>query len=177
LARQVATLPLSVPPAGRFAAQSPFLMERTMRRFPLTAVLMLASVAGIACSDDAATTPLEPSSEASLALSTACATPPGRSLPYQLPKFTPRSMIGRTSLNSNEYTDLRFTNATCLTVSVYWLDYQGNRTLYAILAPGQSYVQGTFVTHPWIITGHGEDLVGFMPESGVSGRQEAYIAK
>jgi hypothetical protein len=34
---------------------------------------------------------------------------------------------------------------------VFGLDYNGNRVLYAPLSPGQSFVQQTFLTHPWVI--------------------------
>lgn len=42
-------------------------------------------------------------------------------------------------------------NSATLTFQVFWLDYNGNRVLYATLSPGQSYVQQTFLTHPWVI--------------------------
>lgn len=35
--------------------------------------------------------------------------------------------------------------------TIFWLDYNGQRVLYNTLAPGQSYVQQTFLTHPWVI--------------------------
>jgi hypothetical protein len=38
-------------------------------------------------------------------------------------------------------------------VNVYWIDYQGQRVPYfAALGAGQSPVQQTFITHPWIVT-------------------------
>jgi hypothetical protein len=49
-------------------------------------------------------------------------------------------------------TAVRFVNNSgTLTFQVFWLDYNGNRVLYATLAPGQSFVQQTFLTHPWVI--------------------------
>lgn len=49
-------------------------------------------------------------------------------------------------------TAVRFVNAsTTTTFQVFWLDYNGNRVFYATLGPGQSYVQQTFLTHPWVI--------------------------
>jgi hypothetical protein len=47
-------------------------------------------------------------------------------------------------------TSITFVNATSGSVDVYWLDYQGGRVYYYTLAPGQSYVQSTWVTHPWV---------------------------
>lgn len=45
---------------------------------------------------------------------------------------------------------IEFVNASGTTVNVLWLDYQGNRVLYRTLLPSESYVQQTFITHPWI---------------------------
>ncbi len=47
---------------------------------------------------------------------------------------------------------IQFVNSSpTLTFQVFWLDYNGNRVLYATLSPGQSFVQQTFLTHPWVI--------------------------
>jgi len=49
-------------------------------------------------------------------------------------------------------TAVRFVNNSAnLTFQVFWLDYNGNRVLYATLGPGQSFIQQTFLTHPWVI--------------------------
>jgi WD40 repeat protein len=49
-------------------------------------------------------------------------------------------------------TAVRFVNnSASVTFQVFWLDYNGNRVLYATLGPGQSFVQQTFLTHPWVI--------------------------
>jgi hypothetical protein len=49
-------------------------------------------------------------------------------------------------------TAVRFVNSSAtLTFQVFWLDYNGNRVLYATLGPGQSFIQQTFLTHPWVI--------------------------
>lgn len=49
-------------------------------------------------------------------------------------------------------TSIQFINDTTSTVKVFWLDYGGQRVLYATLAAGQSYIQGSYLTHPWVIT-------------------------
>ena len=49
-------------------------------------------------------------------------------------------------------TSIQFVNQTAGPVTVSWLNYQGQRVFYNTLAAGQSYVQQTFVTHPWIVT-------------------------
>jgi putative Ig domain-containing protein/galactose oxidase-like protein/Kelch motif protein len=42
-------------------------------------------------------------------------------------------------------------NSANLTFQIFWLDYNGNRVLYTTLGPGQSFIQQTFLTHPWVI--------------------------
>lgn len=56
-----------------------------------------------------------------------------------------RSVVSDTSLH------LVFANHARGSVSIYWLDFKGERVLYNTLAPGESYSQQTFVTHPWVI--------------------------
>jgi len=52
----------------------------------------------------------------------------------------------------SQSTAINFVNASSITENVYWRDYTGMRVLYRTLAPGQSFVQGTFLTHPWVVT-------------------------
>ncbi|WP_158702554.1 protein kinase [Kitasatospora sp. MMS16-BH015] len=49
-------------------------------------------------------------------------------------------------------TEVEFVNRRSETVRIHWLDYQGSRIFYLQLEPGQSYVQQTYVSHPWIVT-------------------------
>ena len=61
------------------------------------------------------------------------------------------------SIEGTVPTSIQFANDTAGPVNVYWINYQGQRVFYrggpfTALAAGQSYVQGTFITHPWIIT-------------------------
>jgi 6-phosphogluconolactonase (cycloisomerase 2 family)/fibronectin type 3 domain-containing protein len=63
---------------------------------------------------------------------------------------TLRSMVSKV-------TSIQFANDTAGPVNVYWINYQGQRVFYrggpySALAAGDHYVQGTFITHPWIIT-------------------------
>ncbi len=37
------------------------------------------------------------------------------------------------------------------TATVYWVDYDGELVERQALAPGDSYVEGTFATHPWLV--------------------------
>ena len=49
-------------------------------------------------------------------------------------------------------TTIQFVNNSNQPVSIYWIDYSGKRVLYAVLQPGQSYVQDTWLSHPWVAT-------------------------
>lgn len=48
-------------------------------------------------------------------------------------------------------TSIRFDNVAAFPVQIYWLNYEGKRVLYGTLAPQQSYVQPTYVSHPWLL--------------------------
>jgi hypothetical protein len=52
-------------------------------------------------------------------------------------------------MNSAVPTQVTFRNETSNPVKVLWIDYNGQEVLYRTLAPGESYVQSTYVTHPW----------------------------
>ncbi len=56
------------------------------------------------------------------------------------------------SINGNTPTAVRFVNTSATsTFQIFWLNYTGQRVLYATLGPGQSFIQQTFLTHPWVI--------------------------
>lgn len=69
-----------------------------------------------------------------------------------------RSLAGTTS------TAITFVNNSATTIRTYWIDYQGTRKFYAEVQPGRSYVQQTYLTHPWVVTNSQEDCLGvYMP--------------
>ncbi|MEO6444880.1 MAG: LamG-like jellyroll fold domain-containing protein, partial [Gemmatimonadaceae bacterium] len=64
------------------------------------------------------------------------------------------SAEGTIRSGSGPATTVVFENQSGEPVKVEWLDFNGNRVLYnASLASGARYVQGTYITHPWIVTG------------------------
>jgi von Hippel-Lindau disease tumor supressor len=73
------------------------------------------------------------------------------------------------STNGDLSVSLQFRNATDSFVTVYWLDYQGQRRFYNRLQPGSGGTYQTFVTHPWIIT-DGDDrcLLLYLPTTNAS---------
>ena len=56
------------------------------------------------------------------------------------------------SISGTVRTSIEFQNETSKTLKIFWINYQGNRELFRSLGPAQSYVQPTFVTHPWVVT-------------------------
>ena len=51
---------------------------------------------------------------------------------------------------------IEFHNSGNSTTELLWLDYKGKRVSYNTLPPGKTYVQATFVTHPWILASKGK---------------------
>lgn len=54
--------------------------------------------------------------------------------------------------DSDVATKVQFNNKSAAAVKVYWLDFDGKRQFYSDVAPGDSYIQDTFMTHPWLVT-------------------------
>ena len=59
------------------------------------------------------------------------------------------------SVSSDVSVNITFENQSEKTIDVYWIDYDCERALYATLAPKESYVQGTFASHPWVFVDAG----------------------
>lgn len=58
-------------------------------------------------------------------------------------------------------THLNFINHSGKTVRTYWINYQGARQFYAEIADGQSYLQQTYVSHPWVVTDTQNNCIAF----------------
>jgi hypothetical protein len=56
------------------------------------------------------------------------------------------------SLNANQATDFRIVNQSNHALRVYWINYAGEKILYATITPGNQLKQSTFATYPWLIT-------------------------
>jgi hypothetical protein len=86
------------------------------------------------------------------------------------PQLTPVSCSQEPSLRSLDgsvATAVQFINAAPQARKVYWLDYNGSRVLYNTLTAGTSYVQGTYLTHPWVITDAADQCLGiYLPQRG-----------
>lgn len=62
-----------------------------------------------------------------------------------------KTEFGSHSVDSNTSTSFTITNQTSVTLTLFWLNFQGQRVRYFDLAPGTTQSQGTFVTHPWVV--------------------------
>ncbi|KUF13398.1 caspase, EACC1-associated type [Streptomyces silvensis] len=80
----------------------------------------------------------------------------------------PASMTGTLkSVRAEQSTHIEFSNACEQPLRLYWLDYQGQAQLYRVLAPAETYVQQTFVSHPWIsVEAGGTIRSAFLPSAG-----------
>jgi hypothetical protein len=66
------------------------------------------------------------------------------------------------SISGDTPSEITFDNQSGETVSIYWLDYEGNRVLYnAELGAGTSYTQPTWITHPWVAIAGDESCLGY----------------
>lgn len=82
------------------------------------------------------------------------------------------------SINSDISTSIEFVNLSDEKIVVYWLDYDGVRQPYGELAPGQSYVQPTHLTHPWLITdAGGANSLLFYPDAQPRRVEIAFASK
>ena len=54
------------------------------------------------------------------------------------------------SIQSQQFSYIRFINRTQQTVDLFWMNYAGERVKYITLQPGGQFSVETFATHPWI---------------------------
>jgi hypothetical protein len=59
---------------------------------------------------------------------------------------------GLRAIDEKTMTEVTFFNQSPAPIRTYRLDGQGNRKFGAEIRPGDSYVQQTYVTHPWVVT-------------------------
>lgn len=83
----------------------------------------------------------------------------------ELTPLPPSRESGLRSVRSDQATAIEFVNNRPHDVTLYWLDYRGNRVRFRTLRPGASHRQPTYVTHPWVVTTpHGRGLAVFLPD-------------
>jgi hypothetical protein len=73
---------------------------------------------------------------------------------------------GLRSIEDTTSTEVIFFNQSPTTIRTYWLDHQGNRQFKSEIRPGDSFVQQTYVTHPWVVTSAAKACMAiFQPEA------------
>jgi hypothetical protein len=73
------------------------------------------------------------------------------------------------SADSDKETKVQFKNASKSKIKVFWINYDGKREFYSDVAPGKSYTQDTYMTHPWVVTDMtGQCVVLFRPLPGAT---------
>jgi uncharacterized protein (TIGR03067 family) len=61
---------------------------------------------------------------------------------------------------------IAFQNNSSSVRKVYWIDKKGERQLFRELKPGESYEQGTFLSHPWVVTDADGNALGIYYPDG-----------
>ncbi|MFY1705548.1 MULTISPECIES: VHL beta domain-containing protein [Micromonospora] len=70
------------------------------------------------------------------------------------------------SVGGGAQTYVEFRNTRAHPVVIHWIGYDGRRRQYAVLDPGQTRRQHTYVGHPWVVTTvRGYALACFQPEA------------
>lgn len=69
----------------------------------------------------------------------------------KLKSLSPKNEGKIKSVHAKKSTDIKLENKTNATVTVYWLDYEGERKRYGKIKPSESFSVQTFETHPWLL--------------------------
>jgi hypothetical protein len=92
-----------------------------------------------------------------------------------LPPLDPNPIDSSFQSQIGDPANIDFINELNFAVSVYWINYTGDRVFYQLLGANSSYSQPTFITHPWLVLeagtgestaqGSGHLLTGFLAET------------
>jgi hypothetical protein len=70
------------------------------------------------------------------------------------------------SIEDATLTEVIFFNQSPETIRTYWIDHEGHRQFKSEIRPGDSFVQQTYVTHPWVVTTTAKTCMAiFQPEA------------
>src|SRR5690349_771094 len=57
------------------------------------------------------------------------------------------------SISGTTKTAITFQNRrSASNIQIFWLNYSGQRVLFATIVPKQNFTVSTFLTHPWVVT-------------------------
>ncbi|SCL24560.1 von Hippel-Lindau disease tumour suppressor protein [Micromonospora nigra] len=159
VAAPVATEEVAKPPPAPATSLSPARVSLSSRATTPTGSASPTRVVAPTRRSDAAPSP--PTSRPSRPASPS---PSGRSSPGELNPLPASRERHLRSTGGGSETHIDFVNERAERVTVYWLDYGGDRRQYAVLQPGQRHRQHTYVGHPWVVTtAGGRALVCFLP--------------
>lgn len=74
------------------------------------------------------------------------------------------------SQNSFVASRVDFLNTTNQSVNLNWLNYRGERVFYATVAPGSTFYQDSYSTHPWLVTDEQNQCLAIFTAQGQAGR-------
>lgn len=77
--------------------------------------------------------------------------------------------LGGCSISGDREYGFNVVNESSRTIQMFWIDYDCNQVGYRTVEPGGSYIQRTFVTHPWIVIDVDSGEVIFGPWGGSGG--------
>jgi len=64
----------------------------------------------------------------------------------------------------NTVATLQFSNFASIPLTLFWIDFNGSLQPYAVIQPGQTFQQSTFIGHNWVArTGDGFCMGGLIP--------------
>jgi len=64
------------------------------------------------------------------------------------------------SIEGKNKISVRFVNSHGNLIHIYWINYQGKEVFYKTLQKGKSYLQRTYLTHPWVIRDNNKRCLG-----------------
>lgn len=84
----------------------------------------------------------------------------------ELQQFSPGAERNLRSQESRISTNVTFVNMTRQTVTVHWINYEGNLVQYWTLATDEEIEVQTYVSHPWVIRDRSLNTIGvFLPRA------------
>lgn len=92
--------------------------------------------------------------------------------PLDTPSYQALECSTERELRSGKFdtpTSVEFTNERNQDIQTFWINYDGQRVFYNRLKPGTSYIQKTYVSHPWIVADlSGNCLAIYLPGTSPS---------
>jgi hypothetical protein len=69
---------------------------------------------------------------------------------------------GDVSYKSAKKSEITITNSRSAEIKVYWIDYNGNAKLYAIMQPKQRVIEPTYYGHVWMVSDNKDQILVYI---------------